>query len=60
MLHGKCTENCLLLSYDAAYFLPLFYNNGGMLCIQLLLSHLKSIPVYGNAVDLNQKCTKKL
>ena len=32
-LQGKCTENCLLLSFGVAYFLPLFYNNGGMLGI---------------------------
>ena len=31
MLQGKCTENCLLPSFDVAYILPQFYYNGGML-----------------------------
>ena len=57
VLQGKCVENCLLLSFDVAYFLPLFYN-GGMLDINLYrinkLLSLKSFPVYGNDVDLGQ------
>ena len=63
VLQGKCTENCLL-SFDVAYFLPMFYDNGGMLGINVYrinkLLSLKSIPVYGSAVHLGQKCMNKL
>ena len=35
VLQGKYTENHLLLSFNVAYFLPLFHYNGGMLGMKL-------------------------
>ena len=48
MLQGKCTENCLLPSFDVASFLLLFH------WYKISLLSLESIPVYRNAVDLGQ------
>ena len=58
MSQGKCTENCLLSSIDVDSFLPLFHSNTGMLGMNLYkLISLESVPVYGNAIDLGQKCS---
>ena len=51
VLQGKCTENSLLPSFDAACFLSLFHYKGGMFGMNLNRINkaisLESIPVYG-------------
>ena len=63
VLQGKCTENRLLLSFDAASFLPMFYYNGGLLVITTykvcILLSLESIQVYGKTIDLGSKILQK-
>ena len=60
---GKCTENRLLLSFDVASFLPIFYYNGGLLGITIYkvckLLSLESIQVYGKTIDLGSKILQK-
>ena len=50
-----------LYCHPLLFDLPLFQYNGGLLGMNLYtLLSLESIPVYGNTVDLGQKCINKL
>ena len=60
VLQGKCTKTFAIPLLYVASFVPLFHYNGGMFAMNLLNYSLENILVYGNAVDLGQKCTTTL